>query len=98
MMGAPNSTLGCDYSGTVEALGDGASKFKVGDRICGVVHGGKFPDRGSFAEYLVVKEEFTMAVPKQLGDAEAATYGVGFCTAAMVRWSCCLIGMTKLTG
>lgn len=84
MMGKPDSILGCDYSGTVQALGEGASKYKVGDRVCGVVHGGKFPNRGSFAEYLTVNEKLSMAVPKSLKDSEAATYGVGFCTAAMV--------------
>jgi NADPH:quinone reductase-like Zn-dependent oxidoreductase len=87
MIANKNSILGCDYSGTVQSTGEGSKKFNVGDRVCGVVHGGKFPNRGSFAEYLIVKEEFSMAVPKELEDAEAATYGVGFCTAAMVRLS-----------
>jgi NADPH:quinone reductase-like Zn-dependent oxidoreductase len=49
-----------------------------------VVHGGKFTEKGSFAEYLVTPENVTFATPKAVEDAEAATYGIGFGTAAMV--------------
>lgn len=83
-MGNPDSGLGCDYSGTVMSVGSGVTRWKEGDRVCGFVHGGKFKDKGSFAEYLVVKENIAIATPDSLEDAEAATYGVGYCTAGMV--------------
>lgn len=83
-MGNPDSIIGCDYSGTVQTLGSGVSKWKVGDKVCGVTHGGKFPNKGAFAEYLVIKEEYVAGIPDGMDGAEAATYGVGFYTAAMV--------------
>lgn len=47
----PNVIIGCDYSGVVAALGDDLknSEWKVGDHVAGMVHGGKFTDKGSFA-------------------------------------------------
>lgn len=43
--------IGCDYSGVVVQLGDGLAngEWKVGDHVAGMVHGGKFTDKGSFA-------------------------------------------------
>lgn len=60
------------------------------------VHGGKYNDRGSFAEYAKVRGDFVIALPE---DAEAKGWGkdggleassslnVPFCTAAMVSRS-----------
>lgn len=41
---------GSDYSGTVELVGSGVSKFKVGDAVC------SFAALGSFARYIVADE------------------------------------------
>lgn len=41
--------LGCDFSGTVSAVGAAATNVKVGDRVAGFVHGGRLQDVGSFA-------------------------------------------------
>lgn len=35
----PGSRVGCDYAGIVSAVGGNVSRFNVGDRICGAVHG-----------------------------------------------------------
>jgi NADPH:quinone reductase-like Zn-dependent oxidoreductase len=43
--------IGCDYSGVVVKLGEDLLNpdWKVGDQIAGMVHGGKFTDKGAFA-------------------------------------------------
>lgn len=52
MLGWPtpkSPVLGVDFAGEVEAVGDGVSKFKVGDRVYGATS-------GSYAEYCTIKE------------------------------------------
>ena len=80
---APGALLGCDYAGTVHATGTNYSKaWAVGDRICGFAHGGDVtqPENGAFAEFIVVKADVQMRIPGWMGDAEAATLGVGAVT------------------
>ncbi|KAG6425413.1 hypothetical protein SASPL_115847 [Salvia splendens] len=49
---------GSDYSGTVEAIGEGVSKFKVGDPVCSLAA------LGSFAQFVVADESELFLVPK----------------------------------
>ncbi|KAK4756008.1 hypothetical protein SAY87_009765 [Trapa incisa] len=49
---------GSDYSGTVELVGPGVSKFKVGDAVCSGA------SEGSFAQYIVVDETDLYRVPE----------------------------------
>jgi len=82
MLGQPGSIIGCDYSGTVASIGSQAKgEWRVGDRIAGVVHGGIYPDRGSYAEYLKIDGDLAWKIPEGVSDAEAATYGVSATTA-----------------
>jgi NADPH:quinone reductase-like Zn-dependent oxidoreductase len=82
MLGQPGSILGCDYAGTVASIGAQAKgNWHVGDRIAGVVHGGIYPDRGSYAEYLKIDGDLAWKIPENVSDAEAATYGVSATTA-----------------
>lgn len=83
-MGAKGSILGCDYAGTVAAIGSAAQGWSIGDKACGFIHGGKFPDRGSYAEYGVVKADQAYKVPSNLAMEAAPTYGVAYTTAGMV--------------
>lgn len=77
LLGRPNSVLGCDYAGTVEAIGASAKgKWKVGDRIAGVVHGGIYSNRGSYAEYLITDGDLAWRIPDSVPFATAAVYGV----------------------
>ncbi|KAK6117865.1 hypothetical protein DH2020_048390 [Rehmannia glutinosa] len=49
---------GSDYSGTVEAVGPGVTKFKIGDRVC------SFAALGSFAQFIVADESELFLVPE----------------------------------
>src|ERR1044071_6161948 len=55
--GSPADIPGLELAGVVEALGSGASRFAVGDRVMGIVGG------GGQAELAVVHERQLMAVP-----------------------------------
>ncbi|RSL55299.1 hypothetical protein CEP51_014566 [Fusarium floridanum] len=80
----PGSIIGCDYAGVVEKVGDAAgATWKVGDRIAGAVHGGLFPDKGAFAEYLKVEADLAWKIPENVSDTDAATYGVSAVTAML---------------
>lgn len=83
---SPWGILGCDYSGTVLAIGDEVTKkFEVGDKIYGCVHGGNFNEcyDGAFAEYIMVKGDVAMHVPeerKELDMGDLSTVGLGAIT------------------
>ena len=62
------TTLGVDFSGTVVALGEGASKFKPGDRVMTMSQA-----LSAFAESIVVDENILARVPVGLDDVSAAT-------------------------
>jgi putative PIG3 family NAD(P)H quinone oxidoreductase len=57
---------GLEISGTVEALGPGASKFAAGDQVCALVPG------GGYAEYATVHETNALPIPGGFTFAEAA--------------------------
>lgn len=81
-----NSVMGCDYAGVVAKVGSGADAanvWKVGDRVAGWVHGGLFPDRGSFAEYLKIDADLAWKVPEGVSDLAATTYGVSATTSVL---------------
>lgn len=74
--------LGCDYVGTVTALGPSTSRFQTGDRIAGFIHGGKSNDAtsGAFATYANAKEAVQLRIPDGVSDEDAACLGIGFTT------------------
>ncbi|KAJ5545914.1 chaperonin 10-like protein [Penicillium frequentans] len=84
-LSAPGAIPGCDYSGIVEEIGKGVTRFTKGDHICGVVHGGNALqlEDGAFAEYIVVKENLQIHMPKHLSFQQAATLGVGITTVGL---------------
>ncbi|MDW7692954.1 zinc-binding alcohol dehydrogenase family protein [Flammeovirgaceae bacterium SG7u.111] len=61
--------IGWDAVGTVEAVGDKASRFKVGDEV---FYAGDLTRSGSNAEFQLVDERIVGAKPKKLSIAEAA--------------------------
>ena len=63
--------IGADLSGTVEALGPGAGRFQVGDRVWGS-NQGMLGRQGATAEYASVDEDLLYPTAKDQPDAEAA--------------------------
>ncbi|KFY27075.1 hypothetical protein V493_03710 [Pseudogymnoascus sp. VKM F-4281 (FW-2241)] len=84
MLSPRNAVIGCDYAGVVSSVGKEApGGWEVGDRVAGVVHGGLYHDRGSFAEYLKVDGDLAWKIPDGIRDEVAATYGVSAITAML---------------
>jgi NADPH2:quinone reductase len=63
--------VGCDLAGTVEAIGPGAKKFRVGDRVWGS-NQGLLGRQGTFAEYVAVDEIWLHSTPSSVADETAA--------------------------
>jgi len=76
-------TIGRDLAGTVEEVGEGVSRFAVGDRVFGYI-AEDHAQRGSFAEWVVVpQDQFIVAAPSGLADTDAAALGLAAVTATM---------------
>lgn len=73
--GWPADIGGLEYAGTVERLGAGVTRWKVGDRVMGLVGG------GGHAEYVVVHQDEALPVPEKLSWEEAAAIPEAFLTA-----------------
>jgi NADPH:quinone reductase-like Zn-dependent oxidoreductase len=66
---------GSDVSGTIESLGSGVSRLKVGDKVFATTFG------GTYTEYVVVKEENAALIPKNVSLIEAVSLAVPLVTA-----------------
>jgi putative PIG3 family NAD(P)H quinone oxidoreductase len=73
--GSPQDIPGVEFSGEVAAIGARVTKWKVGDRVMGLVGG------GAWAEELVTHERELARVPSNLSFAEAAAIPEAFLTA-----------------
>jgi NADPH2:quinone reductase len=65
---------GLEVSGVVAALGEGASKYKIGDKVCALVHG------GGYADYVTVAETIALPMPEGFSYVEAAAVPETFFT------------------
>lgn len=75
-IGEPAETrLGVDFSGRVEAVGSGVSKFKPGDEVFG-------SRTGAFADYVLLRETSVATLkPDNISHDEAAGVGIAATTA-----------------
>jgi NADPH:quinone reductase-like Zn-dependent oxidoreductase len=67
--GAPNGLSGCDFAGTVLAVGPKVTKsFQVGERVFGVTFGANpaNAEDGAFAEVVTAKGDTVMRIPDGL--------------------------------
>lgn len=62
---------GCDLAGTIDAVGPGVTRFKVGDRVWGS-NQGLLGRQGTFAESCVTGEQWLYPLPTGVTEADAA--------------------------
>ena len=65
---------GLEVAGIVESVGSDVTKFKVGDKVCGLTNG------GGYAEYCVVPESQTLTIPEGVSFVQAAAIPETFFT------------------
>jgi tumor protein p53-inducible protein 3 len=70
-----SSILGLEVSGIIESVGNGCTKWKVGDRVMGLISG------GGYAEYAIIHEDMLMSVPETINLGQAAAIPEVFLTA-----------------
>ena len=73
--GSPADISGMEYAGQVDSLGAGATLWKTGDRVMGIIGG------GGHAEFVTVHEREAMPVPGSMSWEEAAAIPEVFLTA-----------------
>jgi NADPH2:quinone reductase len=66
--------MGLEIAGVVVATGKDVTNWKVGDRVCALLGG------GGYAEYVAVKHDMLMPVPKGLSLVEAAALPEAYAT------------------
>ena len=70
--------LGRDFSGTVDALGEGVNDFKVGDAVFGVLEAGR---EGAYAEKLAITAAIIARKPDAVSHIDAAALALTGLTA-----------------
>jgi NADPH2:quinone reductase len=81
---------GCDFAGVVDRVGEGVSRFKVGDRVWGS-NQGLLGRQGTFAEYVCPDEAFTYPTPDGVSDEDAAAIALVGITAHLGLFHCAKI-------
>ncbi|KAF2111198.1 zinc binding enoyl reductase [Lophiotrema nucula] len=77
----PGLAVGCDFAGTVVALGSSITprthNLSVGDKVAGAVHGSNTlrPDVGAFGEYVTAYADCVFRMPEDMDWESAAAIG-----------------------
>ena len=66
--------MGLEISGEIVALGEKVTQWKLGDKVCALLGG------GGYAEYVAVKHDMLMPIPKGLSMEEAAALPEAYAT------------------
>lgn len=72
---APKDIPGMELAGEIAELGAGVTRWKLGQRVFGIVGG------GAYAEYVVTHERLLAAIPDSIGYTDAAAIPEAFITA-----------------
>lgn len=82
------AVIGNDFVGTVVQIHDDNTRLRLGDTVCGTVHGsnGADPTNGAFAEYIRVPADLVLRVPASFKLEDAATLGCALGTAVVALW------------
>ncbi|KAK2026637.1 GroES-like protein [Colletotrichum zoysiae] len=67
------SVLGCDFVGTVVAVGAEVTLVQAGDKIAGLIWGGEIKGQGAYSQYTIADEKICFKIPDRLSLEEAAT-------------------------
>jgi NADPH2:quinone reductase len=82
-MRLPPITIGCEAAGVVDAVGEGPSEHRVGDRVA--VYS---PFGGAYAEFLCVPARYALAIPASMALDVAAAFVHVYLTAWMALHDC----------
>ena len=85
--GFPQEIPGLEFAGEVEQLGEDVRRWKVGDRVFGIIGG------GGQAEFVTVPESHLAPIPANLDWAEAAAIPEVFMTAHDALFTQCGVKM-----
>ncbi|KAI5807448.1 hypothetical protein DFH27DRAFT_608220 [Peziza echinospora] len=82
------ATAGCEYAGVIVAVPPDEKKWKVGDRVAGVGHGGNQtnPDLGCFCEYYLQYTYGLIKIPDSWTFDEGATLPMSLHTAGQALY------------
>ena len=80
--------LGLEISGEVTAVGAGVTRWKIGDKLCGLTNG------GGYAEYCVIDANHCLPIPKGVSLVDAAGLPETFFTV----WSNVFVGAQLKAG
>jgi NADPH2:quinone reductase len=78
---------GSDVAGTIDAIGPGVKRFKVGDRVWGS-NQGLLGRQGTCADYVCASEEFFYVTPNGVADEQAAAGALVGITAHLGLFRC----------
>ncbi|GAB2596261.1 zinc-binding alcohol dehydrogenase family protein [Microlunatus antarcticus] len=80
------TVLGTDVAGTVVAVGEGVSRFRIGDRVVGFASGQERfrndPAHGAFQHVVVLAADLTAHVPDEVALTDAVVLPLALTTAA----------------